>query len=544
MDFITRTYYQNYLRSCQFIDAKSLYRSYKMDLSILSDFNEDDLNEMMDLSKTYTGDGSDVDPVPVKHKGDYENPDFVVSNMCDGYEGLSKSNPHPISWATAIISAAETSLRKKGITDELSLDYLETCLLKNMEIEDRNVTDVMIQLFLHEYGLMTKEVYNNIDKEYLCQDTSANYRFTTEALSDINKSGLMNMIYSGDPVIALMALDLNSLRTVHSDVEHIYKGAAYQPTVYGVVYGYSMDNYWSVSMNVVPCENIRLHLPMTENDTDANYAGIAGFAFSLKVDLSPPGTIPLYLVMNYDTDPTTQSFTVYETVIMESRRTLYQETGKDGVSQTTNRFYVSPSYHYITLSDSKLQSWPPGVNLTVVFGETQIVLSIASGKSLEGMIHPTKGFIPVSEVTKISECSDIDTIIANSEDVKYLTFNEQKKCDTYSPTLLDISDINSLVGFGTFNYNYENVANFKADGMNNLEYLLFGYGSFGKASGGTFSVTNCPNLKVMYAESRAFAKYYNFVLSNLDGLEIIDFGIDGTGYNIFPNANLNLNGIL
>lgn len=84
-----------------------------MDLSILSDFNEDDLNEMMDLSKTYTGDGSYVDPVPVKHKGDYENPDFVVSNMCDGYEGLSKSNPHPISWATAIISAAETSLRNK-----------------------------------------------------------------------------------------------------------------------------------------------------------------------------------------------------------------------------------------------------------------------------------------------------------------------------------------------------------------------------------------------------------------------------------------------
>ena len=272
LGFITRTYFEHYLRSCQFIDAKSLYRSYNMDLSILSDFDEDDLKEMMDLSKTYTGDGSSFDPVPVKHEGDYENPDFVVSNMCDGFESLSRSNTRPISWATAIISAAETSLRKEGITDELSLAYLETCLPQNMETDDRNVTDVMIQMFLHDYGLMTKEVYDNIDKERLCQDTSANYRFTTEALSDINKSGLMNMIYSGDPVIALMALDLNSLRTVHSDVEHIYKGGAYQPTVYGVVYGYSMDNYWSVSMNVGPCENIRLHLPMTASDTDANYA--------------------------------------------------------------------------------------------------------------------------------------------------------------------------------------------------------------------------------------------------------------------------------
>lgn len=49
---------------------------------------------------------------------------------CDGYESLSKSNPYPISWATAVISAAETSLRKEGITDELSLAYLETCLPK------------------------------------------------------------------------------------------------------------------------------------------------------------------------------------------------------------------------------------------------------------------------------------------------------------------------------------------------------------------------------------------------------------------------------
>ena len=541
MDFITRTYYQNYLRSCQFIDAKSLYRSYKMDLSILSDFNEDDLNEMMDLSKTYTGDGSDVDPVPVKHKGDYENPDFVVSNMCDGYEGLSKSNPHPISWATAIISAAETSLRKEGITDELSLDYLETCLLKNMEIEDRNVTDVMIQLFVHEYGLMTKEVYNNIDKEYLCQDTSANYRFTTEALSDINKSGLMNMIYSGDPVIALMALDLNSLRTVHSDVDHIYKGAAYQPTVYGVVYGYSMDNYWSVSMNVVPCENIRLHLPMTENDTDANYAGIAGFAFSLKVDLSPPGTIPLYLVMNYDTDPTTQSFTVYKSSIKHKERILYKETGNDGVSQTTNSFYVSPSYHYITLSDSKLQNWPPGVNLTVVFGETQIVLSIASGKSLEGMIHPTKGFIPVSEINEITSCDAIDSL---SSDVKYISFHNQNDCQTYAVTTLDISRFTNLIAFTTSIKNFYKVDTFIAHDMDYLESIVLGYNTFYGASSGSFSVTNCPNLKALYLEAGVATSYTSFELSGLPSLEYIEFGVNSQTSNSFRNAPMIFKGIL
>lgn len=512
-----------------------------MDLSILSDFNKDDLKEMMDLSKTYTGDGSYADPVPVVHQGDYENEDFVVSNMCDGYESLSKSNPYPISWATAVISAAETSLRKEGITDELSLAYLETCLPKNMETEDRNVTDVTIQLFLQDYGLMTKEVYDNIDKELLCQDTSANYRFTTEPLSDINKSGLMNMIYAGDPVIALMALDLNTLKTVHSDVEHIYKGGAFQPTVYGVVYGYSMDNYWSVSMNVVPCENIRLHLPMTGNKTDANYAGIAGFAFSLKVDLSPPGTIPLYLYMNYGTEPSTQSFTVYQTSLRQKDRAVYQETGTDGVFQTVNRFYVSPSYHYIQLSDSKLQSWPQGVNLTVVFGEKTIVLSIESGKSLEGMIHPTKGFIDASEITEISTCTDLSSLSTN---VKYISLHTQDECQHWSSNILDISGFTNLIAFTTSIKNFYMVDTFIAHDMEYLESIVLGYNNFYGASSGSFSVTSCPDLKVLYLEAGVATYFTSFELFDLPSLEYIEFGVNSQTSNSFRNAPMIFKGTL
>lgn len=513
-----------------------------MDLSILSDFNDDDLLMMMSLTKTYTGDGSYAEPVPVEHDGDYENEYLFVPDMCGGNEEFSISNTRPTSWATAVIAAAQTSLNKEGITDELSLPYLEECLVKNMETEDRNVTDVIIRQFLQDYGLMTKEVYDSIGKEYLCEDTSANYRFTTEALSDINKSGLMNMINKGDPVIVLMALDLNTLKTVHSDVEHIYKGGAYQPSVYGIAYGYSMDNYWSVSMNVVPCENIRLHLPMTANETDANYAGIAGFAFSLKVDLSPPGTIPMYLYMNYDTDPTTQSFQIYRSTLKHNKRVLFEEIGKEGVYHTVNRVYVSPSYHYIRLADSVQDSWPQGVNLTIVFGEKQTTLTIASGKSLEGLIHPTKGFIESSEINEIASCSGIDLL--PKDEIQYLSLNKQDACTDYTSNVLDLSGFTNLIGFSTSIKNFYTVDTFIAKDMEYLESIVLGYNTFAGTTGGSFTITNCPNLKTLYLEAGVATNFDSFELFNLPELEYVEFGIDGESGNNFRNAPMVFKGIL
>lgn len=530
-------YYKNYEASCLLIDAKSLYRPYKMDVSILSDFNTDDLKEMMDLAKKYTGQGSSIEPVTVEAQ-DYENEDFYVRDLCEGYEYLSTSNSRPFSWATAVIAAAETSLRKEGINDELSLPYLETCLLKNMEVEDRNVTDITIQQFLELYGLMPKNLYDISDKATVCEKNSNNYFFKTEALNDINKSGLMNMIHKGDPVISLMALNLTSLKTIHNDVENIFKGSAYNPSVFGVVYGYSMDNYWSVSLNVVPCENIRLHLPMTADEYDANYAGIAGLAFSVKLDNTcPAGTIPMYLIMNYGENPTTQSYYVYNMIISQSGDELYRESGQAGVSHTYKRLCAISDYHMIRLADSALDSWPAGVSLTVIFGDTKVSLSIHSGKGYKALIHPTKGL--VEEINEMSTCSDITTL--NAETVKYLTLPVQTECEDYTSTELDLSDFPNLVAFGTYNYNFYKVSSFKAVGMEFLESILLGYRSFENTQDGSFIVSNCPNLRSIYAENRAAASYNYFELSNLPSLEVINFGLNGDSNN-FKNAALMLQG--
>ena len=100
----------------------------------------------------------------------------------------------------------------------------------------------------------------------------------------IGKSAYVkNFIAERNPVIVLMALDLVRLRTVNSvTASDIYTGATNQPSLYGVMRGFDTEK-WTVTFNVVPCENIEMNLPITESETNANYAGIAGYAFSLKV---------------------------------------------------------------------------------------------------------------------------------------------------------------------------------------------------------------------------------------------------------------------
>ena len=109
-----------------------------------------------------------------------------------------------------------------------------------------------------------------------------------------NKSGLMNFIADGDPVIVLMALDLVRLKTVNDVTgDAIYTGATDEPSLYGVMKGFD-ETKWTVTFNVVPCENIEMNLPVVDNDTNANYAGIAGYAMSIRV-MSKPQEITRFL---------------------------------------------------------------------------------------------------------------------------------------------------------------------------------------------------------------------------------------------------------
>ena len=256
-----------------------------MNFSILSDFSDEDLDKQMNLGVTYSGEGSYADPeeeVPTSWSGN-----IVGRDLCTGAEKYSISHPISTSWASALIFAAEAALRKEGINEQLSLNYIMKCLLESQEVQSNDVTPSDIIAFVTEKGLMDVEVASQLSEEELCSANTPKFYFDVVNNDIPNKSGLMNFIAEGNPVIVLMALDLVRMKTVNDVTgDDIYTGATDQPSLYGVVKGFD-EKKWTVTFNVVPCENIEMNFPVVDNDTNANYAGIAGYAMSMKLKSSP-----------------------------------------------------------------------------------------------------------------------------------------------------------------------------------------------------------------------------------------------------------------
>ena len=287
MSYIThRKHFDDWKQACVEIKNKAEYRKYPMRFSILSDFSDDDLNSLMDLGVTYSGYGSYTEGEEIQTPTWTGN--IISRDLCAGAEQYSTSNSNSTSWASALIMAAENALIRAGYNEQLSLPYVLKCLPESQEIGPNEVTPSDIMTFVSEKGLMSEAVATQLQRKEYCSASVPKYYFEFTRNDIPNKSGLMNFIGEGNPVMVLLALDLVRLKTVNDVTgDDIYTGAAYQPSIYGVIRGYD-EKKWSVMFNVVPCENIEMNLPMADNETSANYAGIAGYAMSIKLKAVPP----------------------------------------------------------------------------------------------------------------------------------------------------------------------------------------------------------------------------------------------------------------
>lgn len=245
----------------------------------------------MDLSTKYTGVGSYHDPIDANEPMYSYNLNPRVLNKEDHPTLIQYASNHncAISWATATIAAAEQALLNEGIHDPLSLEYLLQCYVEEME-EDicSGVLMTDLQYFISKNGLISESEALRLKDSNMCTDPSAvSYKFTTRRPTSANRGGLMNLIAESNPTIALMSLDLKRLRYTASmnEANRPYEGAYHDPSIYGVLTGYNetfSDSWWMVDMAVTPFEHQLVKLPMRDNETNANYAGIAAYAFSIQ----------------------------------------------------------------------------------------------------------------------------------------------------------------------------------------------------------------------------------------------------------------------
>ena len=526
----SRKHFAFFEQSCLEILNKARYRRYPIDFSILSDFDDEDLKGLMDIGTKYSGLGSDTDAVTVKNET--FSATISTRDLCEGFEDYSKSNATATSWATAVITAAESAyLKKEGSSIKFSLKHLLTCLPLSSELEPNNLTNYDIYRFITESGLMKEDDANLLDSDNLCtDDVFPKYHFQVTQIDVPNKGGLMNMVAEGNPVVTLLALDLLRLR-VTNDVtgDYIYTGATYDPTLYGVIQGYDADK-WIVTFNVVPCENIVLQLPVTESDTNANYAGIAGYAFSIayKETSTPeppsdPNKVRIVLSASYSTTPTTSGTVKLIDVIDNTIEYFSMElTGEDGESKQDE---VPLQLMKIVVEGGP---WSEGSILTITNGTSSDSIDLSKvSSSKDYYYHSKTGLVPDEEITEANDCNSFKEALTNSMIVHLI----EDKCPNED---FSIKDNDKVVMLIIDKGNFLNMYAFMIDGAENLEYLIFGDTTISYIPGGsgrrlpdttkTFQITNSPKLAYIQIGDRMFTDFTEFTMSNLPSLRLLQIG--------------------
>ena len=295
MKLIFSTSYLDYQISCEEMNEKSSFLSFPLSLNILADYKTSDILKMMDLKIKYLGVGSYYEPLDVDIH-EYYQP-VLQRDFCNADHPkllkYAQSQTCAVSWATATISAAEIALHNQGIDEKLSLEYLLTCYEQEMgEDTCDGVWMRDLREFVQTTGLMSEEEAKRLG-DNMCSSTYAKrYHFEVVKPEGWNRGGLMNLVSSGAATISLMALNLLRVRYTNTmnKTDEWFNGKYSQPSVYGVVTGYDDDHengYWLVDLAITPCEHLELKLPVLDEETGGNYAGVAGYAFGLKYPSYP-----------------------------------------------------------------------------------------------------------------------------------------------------------------------------------------------------------------------------------------------------------------
>ena len=325
--------YAAFQSTCLKMQARASYVRYQQEFTILSDFTEETLGRMMDLSAlSYSGlgsyyDGANLDNLEAAtFKTSFTTMDRVFDDDADVPYSLAKNFDRleeatagfSTSWATVTIKAAEQALKNKGIDETLSWRHLYQCIFSDDTDDSYKKEGVLpkdIIEFIREKGLVSERDIDYTQTIDCSKEYEHTYLFNVEETEGPNKYALMNLVYSNNPTMVLMAIDLHKIKFV-TDMrydEYPIRCSYDEPTLYGIVTGYQntedddQEGYWMVETNVVPGENVALRLPLVANGTNANYAGIAAYAFSVFYDGPIPSTEPPTTGVPTTEPPTTEA---------------------------------------------------------------------------------------------------------------------------------------------------------------------------------------------------------------------------------------------
>ena len=285
-----------------------------MEFTILTDFSKRDLQGLHDVQQKHSGRGSYYEKIVP----DVDHIEPVYSTMereyCSNHPSLSQyavSSNCSLSWMTMIVNAGERVLAQMGINERLSVDFVLQCYNRSDICEGMTMNEIATRL--RQIGLVREEDAKHAMDEgkSVCSiPLSQHYRFDVQKPEGYNRGGLMNLVSGGNPVLVAISMDLLQLRFVKDMREEdvTLSGTLYEPSLYGLVTGYvktteEVDGYWVVEGTPSPCESVNVKVPMRDNETNSDYAGIAGYAFAIEFNGKRDFVVPSEGLTSLDAIP-------------------------------------------------------------------------------------------------------------------------------------------------------------------------------------------------------------------------------------------------
>ena len=263
-----------------------------MQLSFLSDYSEAEVEELFSIAPEYSGEATLCEEVlNVKDEVSLQIPEHELKDSLSAVAATEKKNC-TTSWATQAIRAADFAYEQKGYKEKFSVRYLYQCMTAEYggESDDgcNGFTNNEIYAFIEDHGLMMEKDAQDLDDLCSRDNEKNNIKFAVQRLTCSNKYTLMDALSQNHAMVVLLALDDNRarhIRDISAEEDAPYTGASEQPSTWAITTGYKLDGEegtWSLQSDFALDETVKFKLPIRSNDTNANYAGIAAFAYYLE----------------------------------------------------------------------------------------------------------------------------------------------------------------------------------------------------------------------------------------------------------------------
>ena len=309
-EFQTRLEY--FIDSCEKIHDWNIRGRYDFEFTFYADWDPMEFEELTTTKQRYSGVKAHVPfTVPVYNNSNWR---YLMpsSDPCDDVlegrenhlrELVCKPQNCSVSWAFAVTNSIEYAIKKlyldtydQLVEVALSTQELIDCVGKEHDMEGKVCDGLPIAWgfdYVFENGVAFRQFYPQTGSEDQCQFVPDDQKYHIAGYEKphvYNKLGLFDLVMKG-PTAVSMGLDPEYFQFYRNDRAEgpYFTNAYWRPSVYGVVVEYKQYAvegapefaewpYFAVESRLRACDSFVYRLPIRETTSDANIAGIAGFA--------------------------------------------------------------------------------------------------------------------------------------------------------------------------------------------------------------------------------------------------------------------------